>query len=81
MEDRRREPPQGSDRSTASLSALTFGDCQCRAPLIPQNVKTDRPIGVDIRMVDLRSKADLRWLERVVRRERNRKEENTARVW
>jgi hypothetical protein len=34
--------------------------------LISQDVETDRPVGVDIRMVDLRREADLGRLEGII---------------
>lgn len=50
----------------------TFRDGQGRTPLIPQDIQADRPVRVDIRVVDLRCEADLGRLEGVVGRERDR---------
>lgn len=61
-----------------NFSGLTFRDGQRWRPLIPQNVQANRAVRVDVRMVDLRGKADLRRLERVIRREGDGEEENTA---
>jgi hypothetical protein len=47
----------------------TLGDCKCWRPLVPQNVKTDRPISIDVGMIDLGGEADFRRLERIIRRE------------
>ena len=49
--------------------------------MVPQDVQTDRTIRVDVRMVDLRSERDLRWLERVIGREVDLEEEYAACVW
>jgi hypothetical protein len=48
---------------------LTFADCQCWTPLIPEDIKTDRTVRVDVRVVDLGCELDLGRLERVVGRE------------
>jgi hypothetical protein len=48
---------------------LTLGDCECWRPLVPQNVKADRPVSIDVGMIDLGGEADFRRLERIVRRE------------
>jgi hypothetical protein len=58
-----------------------FGDCQRRAPLVSENVKTDAAVGVDVGVIDPRVEADLRWLEWIVGREVNRQEEHATRVW
>ena len=50
---------------------LTLGDRKRWRPLIPQDVKTDRPIGIDIRVINLGREADFRWLEGIIRRERD----------
>lgn len=50
----------------------TFGDCEGRTPLVPQNIKTDTAIGVDIGVVDAGSEVDLRRLEWVIGREVDR---------
>lgn len=59
----------------------TFRDGQSRAPLVSQNVQADATVRVDVGVVDAGGEVDLRRLERVVGREMNRKEKDTARVW
>ena len=59
----------------------TFRNRQRRAPLIPQDVQTDRPVRIDVRVVNLRREADLGRLERVIGREDNCQKEHAARVW
>ena len=59
----------------------TFRDRQCWTPLLPQDVKTDRPVRVDVRVVDLGREADLWRLEGVIGGEGNGKEEDTAGIW
>lgn len=59
----------------------TFRNRQRRAPLIPQDVQTDRPVRVDVRVVDLRREANLGRLEGVVGWEGDGQEEHAARVW
>jgi len=58
-----------------------FRDGEGRRPLIPQNVKTDAAIGIDIGVVDTSGKVDLWRLERVVGRECDAQEEHAGRVW
>jgi hypothetical protein len=58
-----------------------FRDGQSRAPLVSQNVQADATVRVDVGVVDAGSEVDLRRLERVVGREVNREEKDTARVW
>lgn len=60
---------------------LTFRDCQGRAPLVTENVKTDAAVRVDVGVVDPSVKVDLWRLEWVVGREVNRQEEHAAWVW
>ena len=59
----------------------TFRDRQCWTPLVPQNIETDRPVRIDVRVVNLRREADLGRLERVIGREDNCQKEHAARVW
>ena len=47
----------------------TFGDRQRRRPLVPQDIQTDGPVGVDVGMVDLGREADLGRFKGVVGRE------------
>jgi len=54
---------EGADRQE------NFRDCQSRAPLLLQNVQAYTSIWVYVWVVHLGLKVDLRWLERVVRRE------------
>ena len=58
----------------------TFRDGKRWRPLVPQNVQADRPVRIDIRVVDLGREADLGRLEGVVGREGNGKEEDAAGV-
>lgn len=60
---------------------LTFRDGKRWRPLVPQDVQTDRPVGIDIWVVDLRGEANLGRFERVVCRERDGEKEDTARIW
>ena len=57
-----------------------LGDRQRRAPLVPQDVQTDRPVRVDVRVIDLGREADLGRLEGVVGGEGDGEEEHAARV-
>ena len=59
---------------------FTFRDRQCRAPLIPQDIETNRSIRVDVRMVDLGREGDFGRFEGVVGRERDRQEEDASSV-
>ena len=59
----------------------TFRDGQRWTPLVPQDIQTDRTVGVDIGVVDLGREADLWRLEGVIGREGNGKEEDTAGIW
>ena len=63
-----------------SETRQTLRDRQRWRPLIPQDVKADGAVRVDVRVVDLRCEADLGRLEGVVCREHDGEEENTARV-
>ena len=44
----------------------TFRDGQRWTPLVPQDIQTDRTVGVDIGVVDLGREADLWRLEGVI---------------
>jgi len=57
-----------------------FRDGQCRAPLVSENVQADASVRVDVWVVDTGGEVNLRWLERVVCREVDGEEEDTARV-
>ena len=59
----------------------TFRDGQGWTPLVPQDIQTDRTVGVDIGVVDLGREADLWRLEGVIGGEGNGKEEDTAGIW
>jgi hypothetical protein len=48
--------------------------------LVPQNVKADGPISIDVGVINLRGEADFRRLERIIRREGNREEEDATGV-
>ena len=58
----------------------TFRDRQCWTPLIPEDIQTDRPVRVDVRVIDLGREADLGRLEGVVGGEGDGEEEHAARV-
>lgn len=49
--------------------------------MVSQDVQADAAIGVDIGVVDASGEVNLWWLERVVRREMDSKEEDTTGVW
>ena len=49
--------------------------------MISQNIKTDRSICVDVRVIDLGREADLGGFERVVGGEHNREKEDATGVW
>ena len=48
---------------------------------VPENIQANRPVGVDVWVINLGREGDLRWLERVVRGEVNCEEEDSALVW
>lgn len=49
--------------------------------MISQDIETDAPIGVDVRVIDAGGEVDLRWLEGIVRGEVDGQEEDTALEW
>lgn len=49
--------------------------------MVSQDIQTDAAVRVDIGVVDTRGEVELWGLERVVGREVNGQEENTAAVW
>ena len=55
-------------------------DCQCRGPLILEDIKTDGTVGVDVGVVDTSLEGDLWGLEGVVGREVDVEEEDAASV-
>ena len=59
----------------------TFRDGQRWTPLVPQDIQTDRTVGVDIGVVDLGREADLWRLEGVIGGEGNGEEEHAAGIW
>lgn len=59
-------PRQEHAQRPQATAVLTLADGQSRTPLIPQNVQTDRPVRVDVRVVDSSGKADFGGLEGVV---------------
>lgn len=71
----------GRVKEKMSLECLTFANGQRRAPLVPQDVQTDAAVAVDVGMIDAGGEVDLWWLERVVGREVDCKEEDAAGVW
>lgn len=68
-------------RQQFGVQKFTFRDCQCRRPLIPQNVQTDRSIRIDIRVINLCSEADFGRLEGIIGREDDVQEKDTASIW
>ena len=58
----------------------TFRDGQSWTPLVPQDIETDRPVRIDVRVVNLGREADLRRLEGVVGGECDGEEEHAARI-
>ena len=50
-------------------------DRQRRAPLVFQDIQTDRSVRRDVAVIDLRRKIELRRFERVIARERDVQEE------
>ena len=50
-------------------------------PLFLQDIKADRSVGVDVRMVDPGGEVDLSWLERIVSWEMDVQEINSSGVW
>lgn len=44
----------------------TFRDGQSRAPLVTQNIETDRSVGVDVWVINAGGEVDLWWFEWVV---------------
>lgn len=57
-----------------------LGDGKRGTPLIPENVETDAAVAVNVGVVDLGGERDLGWLEGVVGREGDGKEEDTTGV-
>lgn len=55
-----------------------LADCQCRRPLVLQNVQTDTSIRVDVAVIDTSGEVNLRRLEWIVRREVDIEEEDTS---
>jgi hypothetical protein len=66
---------------TGTRGKRTLRDGERRAPLISQNVQTDRAVAVDVGVVDAGGEVDLRRLEGVVCGEVDCEEEDTAGVW
>jgi hypothetical protein len=62
------------------MRILTLGDCKGWRPLVPQDIKTDRAVGVDVGVIDLGREADLGRLEGVVGGESDGKEKDAASV-
>ena len=68
-------------RCQIDSSTRTFRNGQGGGPLIPQNVETDRTVGVDVGVVYLGREADLGRFERVVGWKSDRQEEDASGVW
>ena len=62
------------------VKCLTLRYRQRRRPLVPQDIKTDGAIGVDIGVIDLGREADLGRLERVIDWECDGEEKDTASI-
>ena len=45
---------------------LTFGDCECWAPLVSQYIEADASVRVDVWMVNAGGEVDLWGLERII---------------
>lgn len=65
-----------NNKNTRRVCTFRYG--QRRRPLIPQNIQTNGTIGVDVGVINLGRKTDLRRFERVIGRKGDGKEENTA---
>lgn len=63
---------------TEFAKCLTFRYRQCRRPLVPQDIKTDGTICVDVGVIDLCREADLGRLEGIVDWEGNGEEKDTS---
>lgn len=63
-----------------NVRKLTLRNGQSRRPLITQDIQTNRPVRIDVRMVDLCRERHLWRLERIIRGEHNGQEEDTTRV-
>jgi hypothetical protein len=63
---------------TSGELSLAFRDGQRRRPLVPEDIKTNRPVCIDVGVVDLGREADFGGLEGVVRRERDGQEKDTS---
>ena len=59
----------------------TFRNSQSGTPLIVQDITADRTIVVDIRMVDLGRKIDMRRCEWILQWEGDIEREDAARIW
>lgn len=62
------------------MSILTLGDGKGRRPLVSQDIKTDRAVGVDVGVIDLGREADLGRLEGVVGGESDGQEKDAASI-
>ena len=56
----------------------TFCNGEGRTPLVSQDIKTDTAIGVDVGMVNAGGEVDFWWLEGIIGRELNGKEEDAT---
>ena len=59
----------------------TFGDCQSWTPLISKNIQAYATVGIDVWMIDAGCEVHFGRLKRVVGREVDGEEEDTAGVW
>ena len=67
-------------RCTRYVKHLTLRYRQRRGPLVPQDIKTDGTVCVDIGVINLGREADLGRLEGVIDWERDGEEEDTASI-
>ena len=67
-------------RSIEVRKRLTLRYRRCRRPLVPQDIKTDGTIGIDVGVIYLGRETDLRRFEGIVGRERDGKEEDATGV-
>ncbi len=57
---------RSNTQHTQEGQEMTFGNCEGRAPIVLEDVKTDAALIVDIAVVDLGLKVDARGLEGVI---------------
>lgn len=60
--------------------ARTLRDRERWRPLVPQDVKTDRAVGIDVGVINLGGETDFRRLEGIIGREGNGEEKDTTSI-